>query len=148
MNSIARLCLVLPSLAPMFLFTSCGSLKNLFDKKDDKKKTSISFHSMASENDMKKTMFPVEIGGKQVLFKLVPEFTLENVTGFHSFNSEDGKSNGVTLKLDFRGTANLEIVTRTSMPDQYLMAMVNGAPVDFLALDTVISDGIVTIWQG
>ena len=148
MNSTARLCLVLSALASLFLFTSCESLKKLLDKKDDDlKKVSISFHAMASENDMKKTMFPVEIGGKQVLFKLVPEFTQENITAFHSFNSEDGKSNGVTLKLDFRGAANLEIVTRTP-PGEYLMAMVNGQPVDFLALDTVISDGMVTIWQG
>jgi hypothetical protein len=131
---------LLSALVVLFLLSSCASL-------DKKNKFSITFHAMATENDPKKTMFPVQMEGRSLLFKLVPEVSQENITAFHTFNSEDGKSNGVTLKLDFRGAGALEIVTRNP-PGEYLLAMVNGEPVDYLTLDQIISDGIITIWQG
>ena len=131
---------LLAVLAAFCLLPSCEGLNK-------QQKLSITFHSMGTEMDPKKTMFPVEMEGKRLLFKLVPEFNQENITAFHTFNSEDGKSNGITVKLDFRGTGALEIVTRNP-PGEYLLAMVNGVPVDYLTLDQTISDGIVTIWQG
>ena len=131
---------MLSALAAVLSLSSC----ELLEKKD---KVSISFHAMASDSDPKKTMFPVEMEGRQLLFKLVPEVSHDNITALHPFPAEDGKSNGCTFKLDFRGTGSLEIVTRNP-PGPYLLSMVDGKPVDYLTLDKIISDGIITIWQG
>lgn len=107
----------------------------------------ITFHSLASEVDPPKSMFPFDLNGKRVFFKIVPEFSQQNIMSFYQFPAEAGKGNGLTLQLDFRGRASLEMITR-SRKDEYLLAMVNGTPVDFVVLDQPVSDGIITIWQG
>jgi hypothetical protein len=106
----------------------------------------ISFHAEADEMDMKKSMFPMQIEGRQMLFKIVPEFSQQNVVAFHPFDSETGDK-GVALQLDFRGRGALEMVTRTRR-GQFLLAMVNGKPVDYVVLDQVIDNGLITIWRG
>ena len=127
--------LLLAALTPLFLGMS------------RKPKFTITFHSQASEMDMPKTMFPMDLEGRRRMFKLMPEFSQVNITAFYAFPSDTGKDKGITLKLDFRGTGNLEMVTRT-MQGQYLLALVNGMPVDYLVIDTPVTDGMVTIWQG
>ncbi len=107
----------------------------------------ITFHSIASEMDPPKTMFPFDLNGKRVFFKIVPEVSQQNIVSFYSFPAEGGKGNGLTLQLDFRGRASLELVTRTRH-DEYLLAMVNATPVDFVILDQPVTDGVITIWQG
>lgn len=107
----------------------------------------ITFHALASEMDPPKTMFPFDLNGKRVFFKIVPEVSQQNITAFYAFPAEGGRGNGLTLQLDFRGRASLELVTRTRR-DEYMLAMVNANPVDFVVLDQPVTDGIITIWQG
>jgi len=108
---------------------------------------SITFHSQGSDMDLPKTNFPFELEGKKVLLHIVPEFSQQNIAAFYPFPSETGNGNGVTLQLDFRGKSSLEMVTRTKR-GEFMLAMVNGQPVDYVAIDQAVLDGIITIWSG
>jgi hypothetical protein len=108
---------------------------------------SLTFHSQASDMDLPKSYFPFDLGGQRLLFKVIPEVSQENVVAFHPFPSETGNGQGVALQLDFRGRGSLEIVTRNRR-GEYLLAMVNGQPVDFMVMDQPVSNGLISIWQG
>lgn len=129
---------------PLFLLALALPACSTFDKKTD---FSITFHALASEEDPPKTRFPAEINGRRLFFKLVPEFSQQNIAAFHPFPAESGNSKGIAIKLDFRGKSELEIISRTRK-DQYLLAMVEAKPVDFVVLDEPVHDGVITIWQG
>jgi hypothetical protein len=107
----------------------------------------ITFHTLAGPNDSPKTTFPAELNGKRLLFRIVPEFSQENIVAYQDFPSEDGKSHGMTLQLDSRGRSMLELVTR-QRKDEYLLTLINAKPVDFLVMDEPVLDGQITIWQG
>lgn len=111
-----------------------------------KPKFTITFHAQADEMDPKKTMFPMQIEGRNMLFKLIPEVSQQNIIAFHPFDTETGEK-GLALQLDFRGRGSLEMVTRTRQ-GQYLVAMINAKPVDYLVIDQVIDNGLITIWRG
>ncbi len=112
-----------------------------------KPKFTITVHAQAEEMDVPKTMFPVDIGGRRVMFKILPEISQENVVAMHAFPAETGNGQGVALQLEVRGRSSLEMATRTRR-GEYLLAMVNGVPVDYLVIDRPVSDGLITIWQG
>jgi hypothetical protein len=107
---------------------------------------SITFHAQAEENDMRKTMFPMQLEGRQIMFKIVPEISQVNIVAYHPFDTETGDK-GVAMQLDFRGRGSLEMATR-SRRGEFLLAMVNGQPVDYLVMDEVIDNGLITIWRG
>ncbi len=113
-------------------------------KKDPK--VVITVFSQGSEMDNPKTIFRRPIGGQQVVFKVIPEFTEKNVVAYHPFDAEDG-THGVALKLDFKATNALELATRMRQ-GEILLSMVNGTVVDYVSIDRVVADGIFTIWRG
>ncbi len=96
--------------------------------------------------DSPKTIFKRSIAGRELVFKVIPEFTDKTVVAFHPFDAEDG-THGVSLKLDFKGTNSLELVTRMKQ-GEILLSMVNGTVVDYVTIDRVVADGIFTIWRG
>jgi hypothetical protein len=106
----------------------------------------ITFHAQGEATDSKKSMFPMKIEGRDMIFKMIPEISQQNVIAFHPFDAEAG-GKGVALQLDFSGRASLEMVTRQRQ-GQVLVAMVNGQPVDYVVIDQVIENGIITIWRG
>jgi hypothetical protein len=118
--------------------TACDSL--------DKPKVVITVHSQGTDMDMPKTIFRRPINGQNVIFKVLPEFSQQNVAGVHTFPAADGTF-GVTLKLDFKGTNSLDLTTRMRSGEM-LMSMVNGTVVDYVQIDKPVSDGIFTIWRG
>lgn len=113
-------------------------------KKDPK--VLITVYSQGNEMNNPKTIFRRPIEGQQVVFSVIPELTDKTVVAFHPFDAEDG-THGVALKLDFKGTNSLELVTRMRQ-GEILMSMVNGTVVDYVRIDRVVSDGIFTIWRG
>lgn len=127
--------LLLLALAPLFMGMS------------KKPKFTITIHAQAEEMDVPQTMFPVNIGGKQMLFKILPEISQENVVAFHPFPADTGNGMGVALQLEVRGRGSLEMATRMRQ-GEYLLAMVNGKPVDYSQITRPVSDGLFTIWQG
>jgi hypothetical protein len=112
----------------------------------DKDEVHISVHSQGNEMDSPKTIFRRPIGNRQMIFKIIPEVTHENIVGIHPFPAEDG-TYGVALKLDFNGTNALDLVTRMRR-GEILMSMVNGTVVDTVTIDRPVTDGIFTIWRG
>jgi hypothetical protein len=128
--------------APLFVIALLPMLVGF----SHKTKFTISFHAQADPEDVTKTMFPMQIEGRQVLFKIVPEISQQNIVAFHPFDADNGEK-GVALQLDFRGRGALEMVTRTER-GQLLLAMINGKPVDYVVLDQVIDNGLITIWRG
>lgn len=130
----------LPLLAiAAFVLTACDT----FDKKA---KVIMTVHSQGTDMDVPKTIFRKSINGQSMVFKLLPEFSQQNVSGIHPFPAEDGTF-GVALKLDFKGTHALEIATRMGR-GQILISMVNGTLVDYVQIDKPVTDGIYTIWRG
>jgi len=130
-------------LLPLLLALASPLLLSMSKKQD----VLITFHTLASPNDPPKTMFPADLNGKRLYFKIQPEFSQDNVVAFQEFPAEDGKSRGVTLQLDSRGRSMLELITR-QRKDEYLLALVNAKPVDFVVMDQPVVDGQITIWQG
>lgn len=125
------------------LATSFLSACSTFDKDP---KVLITVFAQGSEMDSPKTIFRRKIEGRTMVLKVIPEFTHKSIVAFHSFPAADG-TNGVALKLDFKGANALEIVTRLRQ-GEVLVSMVNAAVVDYVTIDDVIADGIFTIWRG
>ena len=132
-------CFLLILLTIASLLPSCSSFK-----KDPE--VIITVFSQGNEMDSPKSIFRRVIAGRSYVFRIIPEITTKSIIAMHPFRAEDG-TNGVTVKLDFKGTNNLELVTRMKQ-GEILMTMVNGAVVDYLEIDRVVSDGIFTIWRG
>lgn len=112
-----------------------------------KPKATISIHSEGASEDNPRMVFPETIEGQRMIFKLVPEFSQVNIAAIHPFPAEDGNGFGLALKLDFRGTNALDIVTRTRQGG-LLLTKVNGRSCGFVSIDRPVSDGIFTIWSG
>jgi hypothetical protein len=125
----------------LLLLASCATTD---EKKPD---YTITFHAQATDMDPPKTMFPFDLNGKRMFFKVVPEFSQQNIIAFHPFPGTEGGDSGAVLQLDFRGKSQLEIITRTRR-DEYLLAMVNARPVDYVVLDQPVLDGVLTLWHG
>lgn len=106
----------------------------------------ITVHSQGNDMDSQKTIFRRVISGQEIIFKIIPEFSNESVSAFHPFPADDG-TYGVALKLDFKGTNALDIVTRMRRGER-LMTLVNGTLVDWVQIDKPVTDGIFTVWRG
>lgn len=109
-------------------------------------KVPITVHSQGSDMDSKKTVFRYPIEGRSMIFKEIAEFSTQSLAAFHPFPADDG-TQGVAMKLDFKGTNNLELVTRLRQ-GEILMTMVNGAYVDHVIIDRPLTEGIFTVWRG
>jgi hypothetical protein len=120
------------------LIPACESAK--------KDKVIITVHSQGTDMDSPKTIFRRPINGRTMIFKIIPEFSTQSVSAIHAFPADDG-TYGVAMKLDFKGTQSLDIVTRLRR-GEILMSMVNGAVVDYVQIDRPVSNGLFTVWRG
>lgn len=84
---------------------------------------------------------------RKVILARSPEFSHSNIAAYHSFPADNGNGNGVALKLDFKGTQALELVTRMGQ-GKILRSIVNGLGVDDVIIDRPVTDGIFIIWKG
>lgn len=127
------------------LLASCNGF-NLDEKKD---KFSITVHSQGTADDSPRSVFKIPVPGRTqpMIFKLVPEIAQHNIAAFHSFPADDGNGFGITMRLDFRASETLNLISRTKQ-GEILLAMVNGQPVDVLTIDKPVNDGLYTIWEG
>lgn len=112
----------------------------------DKEKVVITVHSQGNDMESPKTIFRRNVNGRTMIFKIIPEFSTQSVSAIHPFPADDG-TYGVTMKLDFKGTQSLDIVTRMRQ-GEILMTMVNGTVVDHVVIDQPVSNGMFTVWRG
>ncbi len=133
----------------LLVLTACMALAPSVGAMSRKPKFTISFHSQGEANESPRSIFKYAVPGSNqaMIFRKVAEFSHNEVAAFHSFPAPNGNGNGVTLRLDFRGTNALELLTRTRQ-GQVILALVNGQPVDYLTIDKPVGDGLVTIWEG
>ena len=134
-------------LLSLFVFLLC--LAAPASAMSSKPKFTISFHVQGTDMDSPRSIFRYAIPGRAhpLVFKRVPEITHSNIAAFHAFPTPNGNGQGVALRLDFRGTGALELVTRIRR-GEVLLAMVNGTPVDYVTIDKPVADGLITIWEG
>ncbi len=132
--------------SPLLLLAALAGLLSSCSTFSKDPKVLVTVFSQGSEMDSPKTIFRRNIEGRTVVLRVIPEFTHKSIVAFHPFPAPDG-TNGVALKLDFKGANALEIVSRMRQGEM-LVSMVNAAVVDYVTIDNVISDGIFTIWRG
>lgn len=111
-----------------------------------KDKVIITVHSEGTDMDSPKTIFRRPVNGRTTIFKIIPEFSNPSIAAIHTFPAEDG-TYGVTLKLDFKGTQSLDMVSRLRH-GEILMTMVNGTVVDWVRINQPVSNGVFTVWRG
>lgn len=112
-----------------------------------KPKFTISVHLQGASEDNPRMIFREAVGGQQVIFKLVPEFSQSSIAAIHPFPAADGNGSGLAIKLDMRGANALETATRMN-PGLLLLSKVNGKTCDVVTIDRPVGDGIFTIWSG
>ncbi len=134
---------------PLPFLCLCLAALALCGCETSKSKFTLSVHSEGSEMESPRSIMPDTIGNppRKIILKRAPEFSQNHIAAFHSFPADNGNGYGVALKLDFKGTQALELVTRMRQ-GEILRSLVNGKPVDYVIIDRPIADGIFTIWEG
>lgn len=130
---------VLSFVACCGLLASCDSFKE--------NKVFITCHVQSDDIVHPSEIMKLPIGGQQMTFKKVPEFSQRTVAAFEPFPADEGQGNGVVLQLDAKGTNYLEAASRINQ-GKIILTMVNAIPVDMVELDKPIVDGKFTIWRG
>lgn len=139
MGGMSNLLRVLSMAAVCGLLVSCDTFKE--------NKILITSHVQTNQIEHPAEIMRLPIGGQEMVFKKVPEFSQRNVAAFEPFPAEDGQGNGLVLQLDAGGKNYLEAASRLN-PGMIMLTMVNALPVDMVELDQPITDGRFTIWRG
>lgn len=107
----------------------------------------VTFHLETGSEDNPKMIFSAPIGGETKYFRRIPEVGTKDIEAFNPFPTEDGSSYGVIFKLG-RGATNRLSGVSTANIGKWMLAMVNGRPVDALMIDQQVNDGYIVIWKG
>ena len=109
-------------------------------------KNRLTFHLQGHVSDGPKMVFPLPMGGKQLHFKKSPLTFTDEIVAFMPFFAEDGTS-GATFQ--FKKAAAQRIAALTNQNSKkWLVAMLNGRPVDAVFIEKPVVDGKLVIWQG
>jgi hypothetical protein len=128
----------------LLITTLCLTLLACESSRD---KVKISVHAPGSKWESSQKQFTTYYGSPTpIILRRIPEFTEKSLLGIHSFPAEDGTF-GLTMKLDFKGTNALGVVTTSRIGDP-LYSLINGQPVDRIPIDKQVLDGVFTVWQG
>jgi hypothetical protein len=136
MNRIPLAVLMLPLTG---LLASCDVLRE--------NKLLITAHVQTDAIEHPSEIMRLPIGGREIAFRKIPEFSQRSISGFEPFPAEDGQGYGVLLQLDTKGRNSLELASRMSH-GMAMLTMVNALPIDMVELDQPITDGRFTIWRG
>lgn len=123
----------------------CGLLASCDTFKENK--VFITCHVQSDEIVHPAEIMKLPIGGQEMTFKKVPEFSQRTIAAFEPFPAEGGQGKGVVLQLDAKGTNYLEAASRLNQ-GKVILTMINAVPVDMVELDQPIIDGKFTIWRG
>lgn len=121
------------------LLASCDVLRE--------NKLLITAHVQTDAIEHPSEIMRLPIGGREIAFRKIPEFSQRSISGFEPFPAEDGQGYGVLLQLDTKGRNSLELASRMSH-GMAMLTMVNALPIDMVELDQPITDGRFTIWRG
>jgi len=115
-----------------------------FGKKPPKNR--LTFHLQGQASDGPKMVFPLPVGGKRLFFRKSPMTFTKEIVAFLPFYAEDGTA-GATFQ--FRTETARRIAALTNQNRQkWVVAMLNGRPVDAVFIEKPVTDGKLVIWQG
>jgi hypothetical protein len=129
----------------ILMLALCGLLVSCDVMRENK--LLITAHVQSQEIVHPNEIMKLPIGGQEMTFRKVPEFSQRSISGFEPFPAEDGQGYGALLQLDTKGKNALELASRMSH-GMVMLTMVNALPIDMVELDQPITDGRFTIWRG
>ena len=139
MNVRLALILALLAVLPAQMAAAAG-------KRSDKAK--VSFHMQTEATDNPKMIFPHVSNGRQRHYLRMPEFSTKDVLSFNPFPSDLGGGDyGMILKLKPTSAQRLAAITNANQ-GRWMVAQVNGRPMDGVLIDKPVTDGILVIWSG
>jgi hypothetical protein len=112
-----------------------------------KAKFSAAIHMETDGNDNPKMVFTLPVNGRNRVFSRMPEISTKDIVSFNPFPTDDGSGYGMILKLTPNAARRLAAVTNANI-DRWMLAQVNGRPVDAVLIDKQIDDGIIVVWKG
>jgi len=107
----------------------------------------ISFHIQGDPSDNPKMVFQQNTGGRQVVYRRVPDFTTKDIAAFNPFPSQDGQGYGAVLQLKPAAKNRLAAITNANV-NRWMLAIVNGRNIDAVLIDKEVTDGYLVIWKG
>lgn len=130
-------------LIPLLIVASI-SLAYPMGKRPEKNR--LTFHIQGKESDGPKMAFPVPMGDRRLFFSKSPVTFTKEIVSLKHFMTDDG-TYGATFSFDKPAAGRIAAIT-TSNRDKWLVAMLNGRPVDVVFIDEPVTDGRLVIWRG
>jgi len=109
-------------------------------------KNQLTFHLQGHVSDGPKMVFPIPMGNRKRFFRKSPVTFTKEIVSLKHFMTEDG-TYGATFSFDKAAAGRIAAIT-TSNQDKWLVAMLNGRPVDAVFIDKPIRDGRLVVWRG
>jgi hypothetical protein len=126
-----------------FLLSTATGLWAMGDASD---KASATFHLETEAGENPKMVFSQQVGGRERFFRRVPEVGTKDIATFSPFPNEGGDF-GVAFRLKGNAARRLSAITAANQ-GRWLIASLNGRPLDAVLIDAQIDDGVLVIWKG
>lgn len=107
----------------------------------------ISFHMQTDGMDNPKMIFSFPIGGRAVFFRRVAEISNRDIDTYRPFLASDRASYGLVCVLKHTAGVRWAALTNANL-GRYVLASVNGRPVDAVVIDRTVTDNVLVIWRG
>ncbi|MGB0328726.1 MAG: hypothetical protein ACPGJR_14475 [Akkermansiaceae bacterium] len=131
---------------PLFLLMTAVTALPAWGGAKRPEKNRLTFHIQGNQADGPKMVFPVPIGNRQVFFSKTPVTLNKEILTLKHFQTKDSTF-GATFSFNKTGAQRIAAIT-TSEREKWLVAMLNGRPVDLVHIDKPVLDGKLVIWQG
>ncbi len=128
------------------LLVSVTLLPSLHAMGKKPEKNRLSFHMQGQKSEGMKMVFPQAVYGKTIYFRRSAELIAKDLIAFSPFIGEDG-SFGATFTLSKVAGQRFAAIT-TQNQRGWLIAMLNGRPLDAVLVDKPVRDSSVVVWQG
>ncbi|MDB4537244.1 hypothetical protein N9230_01360 [Akkermansiaceae bacterium] len=109
-------------------------------------KNILTFHIQAHSTDNPKMIFPLPVGGKRLFFQKSPITFTKEIAAFLPFFAEDGTA-GATFQFNKAAAQRIAAIT-TQNRQKWIVAMLNGRPMDAVYVEKPVTDGRLVVWQG
>ena len=106
----------------------------------------LTFHMQGQASDGPKMVFPLPMDDRRLFFKKSPLTFTKEIVAFLPFFAEDGTA-GATFQFRPETARRIAAITNQNR-QKWLVAMLNGRPVDAVFIEEPVTDGKLVIWQG
>jgi len=130
-------------LLSLFAFSLLAPAYGMGKKQD---KNQLTFHLQGDQTDGPKMVFPLPMGNQKGFFRKSPLTFTKEILAYKPFFSDDGTA-GATFAFSQAASTRIAALT-TQNQGKWIVAMLNGRPVDFLRIDNPVRDGRLVIWRG